>query len=177
MYILFCSSTPYTTRYVITVSSGSLPLTLFSASAAAACLPAGGRQAGRRVIYTTNAIEKISAAYRKLNRRRSVFPSSRALLLAFVDLLNTSYTPFGASLLSRFLSAPPKHFNKQNFRRLPLMALFAASSVLLLRAGRPLPRRRRQVTVEKRVKLIQPPAVGLCHHPYIHGKDYNRDDK
>lgn len=40
------------------------------------------RQAGRRVIYTTNAIEKISAAYRKLNRRRSVFPSSQALLKA-----------------------------------------------------------------------------------------------
>lgn len=36
----------------------------------------------RIVIYTTNAIESLNATYRKLNRRRSVFPSDRALLKA-----------------------------------------------------------------------------------------------
>ena len=36
----------------------------------------------RKVIYTTNAIESLNAAYRKLNRQRSVFPGSTALLKA-----------------------------------------------------------------------------------------------
>ena len=36
----------------------------------------------RTVIYTTNAIESLNATYRKLNRQRSVFPSSQALLKA-----------------------------------------------------------------------------------------------
>ena len=34
----------------------------------------------RKVIYTTNAIESVNSAYKKLNRQRSVFPSSTALL-------------------------------------------------------------------------------------------------
>ena len=34
----------------------------------------------RKVIYTTNTIESLNAAYRKLNRQRSVFPSDTALL-------------------------------------------------------------------------------------------------
>ena len=33
----------------------------------------------RTVIYTTNAIESLNSTYRKLNRQRSVFPSSQAL--------------------------------------------------------------------------------------------------
>lgn len=33
----------------------------------------------RTVIYTTNAIESLNAAYRKLNRQRSVFPSEQSL--------------------------------------------------------------------------------------------------
>lgn len=36
----------------------------------------------RKVVYTTNAIESLNATYRKLNRQRSVFPSSTALLKA-----------------------------------------------------------------------------------------------
>ena len=36
----------------------------------------------RTVIYTTNAIESLNSTYRKLNRRRSVFPSDQALLKA-----------------------------------------------------------------------------------------------
>lgn len=36
----------------------------------------------RKVIYTTNAIESLNAAYRKLNRQKSVFPSDTALLKA-----------------------------------------------------------------------------------------------
>ena len=36
----------------------------------------------RTVIYTTNAIESLNSTYRKLNRQRSVFPSSQALLKA-----------------------------------------------------------------------------------------------
>lgn len=36
----------------------------------------------RKVIYTTNAIERLNATYRKLNRQRSVFPSDTALLKA-----------------------------------------------------------------------------------------------
>lgn len=36
----------------------------------------------RKVIYTTNAIESLNATYRKLNRQRSVFSSSTALLKA-----------------------------------------------------------------------------------------------
>ncbi len=36
----------------------------------------------RKVIYTTNAIESLNSAYRKLNRQRSVFPSDTALLRA-----------------------------------------------------------------------------------------------
>lgn len=36
----------------------------------------------RKVIYTTNAIESLNATYRKLNRQRSVFPSSTALMKA-----------------------------------------------------------------------------------------------
>ena len=34
----------------------------------------------RKVIYTTNAIESLNSSYKKLNRQRSVFPSSTALL-------------------------------------------------------------------------------------------------
>lgn len=34
----------------------------------------------RKVIYTTNTIESLSAAYRKRNRQRSVYPSDTALL-------------------------------------------------------------------------------------------------
>lgn len=36
----------------------------------------------RKVIYTTNAIESLNSTYRKLNRQRSVFPGSMALLKA-----------------------------------------------------------------------------------------------
>ena len=36
----------------------------------------------RKVIYTTNAIESLNSGYRRLNRQRSVFPSSNALLKA-----------------------------------------------------------------------------------------------
>jgi transposase-like protein len=36
----------------------------------------------RKVIYTTNTIESLNAAYRKLNRQRSIFPSDTALLKA-----------------------------------------------------------------------------------------------
>ena len=36
----------------------------------------------RKVIYTTNAIERLNSGYRRLNRARSVFPSSNALLKA-----------------------------------------------------------------------------------------------
>ena len=36
----------------------------------------------RKIIYTTNAIESLNSTYRKLNRQRSVFPSSQALLKA-----------------------------------------------------------------------------------------------
>lgn len=36
----------------------------------------------RKIIYTTNAIESLNATYRKLNRQRSVFPSTQALLKA-----------------------------------------------------------------------------------------------
>lgn len=36
----------------------------------------------RKVIYTTNAIESLNSSYRRLNRQRSVFPSSQALLKA-----------------------------------------------------------------------------------------------
>lgn len=36
----------------------------------------------RKVIYTTNAIESLNSTYRRLNRQRSVFPSSTALLKA-----------------------------------------------------------------------------------------------
>ena len=36
----------------------------------------------RKIIYTTNAIESLNSCYRKLNRQRSVFPSSQALLKA-----------------------------------------------------------------------------------------------
>ena len=36
----------------------------------------------RKVIYTTNAIESLNSGFRRLNRQRSVFPSSNALLKA-----------------------------------------------------------------------------------------------
>ena len=36
----------------------------------------------RRAFYTTNAIESLNSSYRRLNRQRSVFPSSQALLKA-----------------------------------------------------------------------------------------------
>ena len=36
----------------------------------------------RKVIYTTNSIESLNSSYRRLNRQRSVFPSSQALLKA-----------------------------------------------------------------------------------------------
>lgn len=36
----------------------------------------------RTLIYTTNAIESLNSTYRRLNRQRSVFPSSQALLKA-----------------------------------------------------------------------------------------------
>lgn len=36
----------------------------------------------RKVIYTTNTIESLNSTYRRLNRQRSVFPSSTALLKA-----------------------------------------------------------------------------------------------
>lgn len=36
----------------------------------------------RKVIYTTNAIESLNSTYKRLNRQRSVFPSSTALLKA-----------------------------------------------------------------------------------------------
>lgn len=36
----------------------------------------------RKVIYTTNAIESLNSAYRRLNSKRSVFPSDTALLKA-----------------------------------------------------------------------------------------------
>lgn len=34
----------------------------------------------RKIIYTTNAIESVNSAYKKLNRQRSVFPNPTALL-------------------------------------------------------------------------------------------------
>lgn len=34
----------------------------------------------RKVVYTTNTIESLNSTYKKLNRQRSVFPSSKALL-------------------------------------------------------------------------------------------------
>lgn len=34
----------------------------------------------RKIVYTTNAIESVNSVYKKLNRQRSVFPSSKALL-------------------------------------------------------------------------------------------------
>lgn len=36
----------------------------------------------RKVIYTTNAIESLNSAYRRLNRQRSIFPSDTSLLKA-----------------------------------------------------------------------------------------------
>jgi len=39
-------------------------------------------QTVRKVIYTTNAIESLNSGYRRLNRNRSVFPTSAALLKA-----------------------------------------------------------------------------------------------
>lgn len=36
----------------------------------------------RKVIYTTNAIESLNSGYRRLNRNRSIFPTSQALLKA-----------------------------------------------------------------------------------------------
>lgn len=36
----------------------------------------------RKAFYTTNAIESLNSSYRRLNRQRSVFPSSQALLKA-----------------------------------------------------------------------------------------------
>lgn len=36
----------------------------------------------RKVIYTTNAIESLNSGYRRLNRNRSVFPTSQSLLKA-----------------------------------------------------------------------------------------------
>ncbi len=39
----------------------------------------------RKVIYTTNAIESLNSTYRKLNRKRSVFPSDTALYLAIFE--------------------------------------------------------------------------------------------
>lgn len=38
----------------------------------------------RTAFYTTNAIESLNACYRRLNRQRSVFTSSQALLKAFI---------------------------------------------------------------------------------------------
>ena len=34
----------------------------------------------RKLIYTTNAIESVNSAYKKLNRQRSVFPNPTSLL-------------------------------------------------------------------------------------------------
>ena len=34
----------------------------------------------RKIIYTTNAIESLNSSYKKLNRQRNVFPSSKALM-------------------------------------------------------------------------------------------------
>lgn len=34
----------------------------------------------RKIIYTTNAIERLNNSYRRLNRQRSVFPSDVSLL-------------------------------------------------------------------------------------------------
>ena len=42
----------------------------------------------RKVIYTTNSIESLNSSYRRLNRQRSVFPSSQALLNTLADFLN-----------------------------------------------------------------------------------------
>lgn len=36
----------------------------------------------RKAFYTTNAIESLNSSYRRLNRQRSVFPSSQSLLKA-----------------------------------------------------------------------------------------------
>lgn len=36
----------------------------------------------RKAFYTTNAIESLNSSYRRINRQRSVFPSSQALLKA-----------------------------------------------------------------------------------------------
>lgn len=36
----------------------------------------------RKVIYTTNAIERLNSTYRRLNIKRSVFPSDTSLLKA-----------------------------------------------------------------------------------------------
>ena len=37
----------------------------------------------RTAFYTTNAIESLNSCYRRLNKQRSVFPSSKALIKAF----------------------------------------------------------------------------------------------
>ena len=36
----------------------------------------------RDMLYTTNAIESLNSCYRRLNKQRSVFPSSQALMKA-----------------------------------------------------------------------------------------------
>ena len=67
----------------------------------------------RVVIYTTNAIESLNATYRKLNRQRSVFPSSQALLKALY--LATFEATKAEALSSVFFSHQPKNFFHRKF--------------------------------------------------------------
>ena len=45
----------------------------------------------RKVIYTTNAIESLNSALRRLNSQRSVFPSDTALLTVMLLFLLQSH--------------------------------------------------------------------------------------
>ena len=67
----------------------------------------------RVVIYTTNAIESLNATYRKLNRQRSVFPSSQALLKALY--LATFEATKAEALSSVFFSHQPKNIFHRKF--------------------------------------------------------------
>lgn len=74
----------------------------------------------RKVIYTTNAIESFNSGYRRLNRNRSVFPASHALLKALylttfeltkkwnmpLRSLSPNAICFGYTLLALFSTLP-----------------------------------------------------------------------
>ena len=56
----------------------------------------------RTAFYTTNAIESLNSCYRRLNKQRSVFPSTQALMKAlyFSTREITMSNPASVSLLS-----------------------------------------------------------------------------